>query len=259
MGKVVKRSAKQSVQYEDIEPIFGKKFGKLTALPIVFVEDVQDENGTIMIHKRKYIIKCQCDCGNYYYANRLQLLNGRVNSCGCEKKERLSQRNKEFSKKYSDSDSQVDSPYNKLYNSWSAMKHRCLYPSDTHYNYYGGRGITICEDWLDYEKFKEWAIKNGWQNDLTIDRIDYDKNYEPSNCRWVDMKTQHNNTSSNKFLTYKGKTQSLALWCEELNLSYGRIKARLNDCNMSVEEAFERRLYESHESYLIRKACEEQD
>ncbi len=256
MANIVKRPSKQTVQYEDIEPMFGQKFGKLTVLPIVFIEDIRDENGKIINSKRQYVLKCKCDCGNYYYANRLQLLNDRVHSCGCEKKQRLSEINATYSKKYSDCDSQPTSKYNQLYHSWGAMRHRCLSENDIHYKNYGGRGITIYEDWLNYEKFKEWALQSGWQPNLTIDRIDYNGNYEPSNCRWITQKEQTNNTSGNKMITYNGKTQSLAMWCEELNLPYGRTKARFNACDMTPEEAFERRLYESHESYLLRKACE---
>lgn len=246
----------KSVQYEDIERIFGQKFGKLTALPICFVEDIQ-ENGKINPHKRKYIIKCKCDCGNYYYTNKDQLLNDKVHSCGCEKSQRLSEMNSFYSQKYEDKDSQPSSLYNSLYHSWTAMKHRCLSENDEHYEYYGGRGIVIYDDWLDYNKFKQWALQNGWKNGLTIDRKDFNGNYEPSNCRWVTMKTQHNNTSRSKMLTYHGKTQSLRLWCDELHLDYGKTKARINACDMTVEEAFERLPYESHEAFLIRKACNE--
>lgn len=244
----------RNIEYSDIEQMFGKRFGKLVVLPFCFVEDVQNTDGKIIAKKRKYILKCQCDCGNTYYTNHNQLLNDRVHSCGCEKKQRLSEMNKQMSK-YDNADSQSYSPYNKLYHSWCAMKHRCLFSNDEHYKYYGGRGITIYQEWLDYNNFKEWALNNGWNNNLTIDRIDYNGNYEPNNCRWITQKEQTNNTGNNKMLTYKNKTQSLSMWCEELNLPYDRTKQRLNECGMTVEEAFERKLYESHEAYLIRKAC----
>jgi len=248
------KKSKRGIQYEDIESMFGKKYGKLTVLPIVYVEDIRDANGEIDIHKRKYILKCKCDCGNYYYANRLQLLSDKVHSCGCEKAQRLAQMNRE-NKKYEDSDSQTSSIYNNLYNSWHAMCHRCLNSNDVHYQYYGGRGITVTEEWLDYNNFKEWALKNNWNSELTIDRIDSNGNYEPSNCRWVDMDVQHNNTRRNKILNYKGKTQSLADWVRELHLDYSSTKARLA-LGMSTEEAFERKKYESREEYLRRKDTE---
>lgn len=88
------RKSKRGIQYKDIESMFGNKYGKLTVLPIVYVEDVRDINDEIDIHKRKYILKCKCDCGNYYYANRLQLLSDKVHSCGCEKSQRLAQMNR---------------------------------------------------------------------------------------------------------------------------------------------------------------------
>lgn len=248
---------RQVVQYEEIEKLFDKRFGRLTVLPCCFVEDIQDSNGKIIPNKRKYILKCKCDCGNYYYTSRMNLLLDKVHSCGCLHSEITAEKNRLSSTKYSDADSQSYSKYNGLYHSWSAMKNRCTSESNVKYKYYGGRGITICDEWSDYENFKSWALSNGWKEGLTLDRIDSDKNYEPSNCRWVTMKTQQNNKRNNKMLTYKGKTQTLSEWVDELGLNYDRVKARLNDCNMTVEEAFERRLFESHDSYMIRKACEE--
>lgn len=133
------------------------------------------------------------------------------------------------------------------------MYQRCYNPNCKDYKDYGGRGITICDEWLDntiisvrysrYKKgkliFKEWALSNGYADDLTIDRIDVNKEYFPNNCRFVDEKTQANNKRTNKYLSYKGKTQTLAQWCNELGLDYEKTKARLNACHWSVEKAFE--------------------
>lgn len=248
------KKSKRGLQYEDIEAMFGNKYGKLTVLPIVYVEDIRDADGSIDIHKRKYILKCKCDCGNYYYANRLQLLSDKVHSCGCEKAEKLAQMNRN-NKKYEDSDSQTHSIYNGLYRSWTAMCHLCLSENDEHYEYYGGRGIKITDEWLEYSNFKTWALDNGWSSGLTIDRMDSNGNYEPNNCRWVNMDIQHNNTSRNKMLEYRGKTQSLADWSRELGIDYDVTKARLA-LGMSVSEAFERKKYESREEYLRRKDIE---
>jgi hypothetical protein len=124
------------------------------------------------------------------------------------------------------------------------------------YKNYGGRGITICEEWLNNEKitlgkkihnhskgyiaFKKWALENGYADDLTLDRINTEKGYSPENCRWVSKKIQANNKRNNLYVTYKGKTQSMALWCEELNLNYRTILGRVRR-GWSIEKAFERK------------------
>ena len=100
-----------------------------------------------------------------------------------------------------------------------AMKRRCLNPNCPEYKNYGGRGITICDDWLEFINFNSWAMANGYSKDLTIDRINNNGSYEPSNCRWADAITQANNTRTNHYLTHSGKTQSVADWARELNIS----------------------------------------
>ena len=122
------------------------------------------------------------------------------------------------------------------------MKLRCYNPKCKDYKRYGGRGIKICKEWNDreiviisgvrytkgYLAFKKWALENGYQDNLTIDRIDVNGDYEPSNCRWATKKEQCNNTRRNRYITYKGKTQSFAKWQEELNIArttfYRKIK-----------------------------------
>ena len=122
---------------------------------------------------------------------------------------------------------------------WRAMLHRCYKETDEHYDYYGGRGIKVCDDWHDFETFQKWALANGYADNLTVDRLDGNKDYCPENCSWATMTVQNNHKSDTKWLTYKGKTQSLSDWCRELGLDYFRIKARLNSLGWSVEDAFE--------------------
>ena len=115
----------------------------------------------------------------------------------------------------------------RLYNIWKCMKERCYYKKHEYYEYYGGRGIIICEEWKEnFVAFYNWAINNGYKSSLTIDRINNDGNYEPSNCRWVDKIEQSNNKRSNVMIEYQGKVQSLADWCRELNLEYRVINSR---------------------------------
>ena len=142
----------------------------------------------------------------------------------------------------------------RLNNIYANMKKRCYDTKSEVYSYYGGRGIKICEEWNDrqiihlpnggnsskgYQAFKKWALENGYQDNLTIDRIDPNGNYEPSNCRWVTMKVQSNNLRNNVRLTYKGRTQTIHEWCEELNLNFDRIRDRICRKGWGVAEAFE--------------------
>lgn len=119
------------------------------------------------------------------------------------------------------------------------MLNRCEHTNNKNYNLYGGRRIKVCAEWHKWETFRDWALDNGYKYGLTIDRIDRNGNYEPSNCRWVTMDVQANNKSNNKYITYQGRTQSLAVWCRELELDYFRTKARFNSCGMTPEQVFE--------------------
>lgn len=122
---------------------------------------------------------------------------------------------------------------------YSHMKARCYNKNRWNYQYYGARGIKVCDEWKnDYQKFKKWSLENGYQNNLSIDRIDTNGNYEPSNCRWVTDKEQKNNTRRNHYITYKGKTQSMSKWAEELNISYTVLRARINRSKCAIEKAF---------------------
>ena len=117
--------------------------------------------------------------------------------------------------------------HTRLYSTWCRIKRKCYNPNDDHYKYYGARGIKVCDEWLNNPKaFYNWSMENGYQNNLTIDRIDVNGNYEPNNCRWVDMSTQVRNRRNTIYLTYKGETKPLMEWCEILHLKYGTIKRR---------------------------------
>lgn len=139
--------------------------------------------------------------------------------------------------------------HSRLNRIYKHIKERCYSPNCKDYKDYGARGITVCEEWLEKQRvgegskgwysFRDWALANGYSDELSIDRIDVNKGYSPSNCRWVSPKVQANNKRSNCYITYKGKTQSLMKWCEELGLEYSRVKARINRCNWTVEQAFE--------------------
>ena len=121
---------------------------------------------------------------------------------------------------------------------WNGIKKRCCNPQSTNYKRYGGRGIKICEEWLkDYYTFEAWALNNGYQDNLTIDRIDNDGNYEPNNCRWTTLEEQANNKSSNIFITIDDETKTLAQWCKQYNLSYTTIYERIVQSNWEPVKA----------------------
>lgn len=116
----------------------------------------------------------------------------------------------------------------KLYRVWHAMKCRCYNPNDKKYPRYGLRGIKVCEEWKnDFVKFNNWANENGYAEGLSIDRIDNDGNYEPTNCRWVTMAQNANNTSKNVFITYKGETHTLSNWARKIKVSVDAIRYRI--------------------------------
>lgn len=139
---------------------------------------------------------------------------------------------------------------NKLNRIYHCMLRRCYCPDNQNYKWYGARGITVCDEWVNPEmvdgrstkgwfSFRDWALSNGFENGLTIDRIDTNKGYSPDNCRWLSMKEQCNNRRSNHLITYKGKTQNLNQWCKELGLNYKNTEERINRFHWSVDKAFE--------------------
>lgn len=204
----------------------GEKFGRLTVL-----KQYSHPKGGV------YYYLCECDCEQHtqLIVEGKSLRSGNAKSCGCLRKEATIRRNK-ANRLYEEKD-------DRLVRIWRAMHHRCESEIDEHYKNYGERGIKVCEEWHDFEPFKQWAWNNGYNDNLTIDRIDSNGNYEPCNCRWISQKEQANNTNRNKYLTYQGTTQTLAQWCEELGLNYYRTKARLNTLHWSIEDAFERDKY----------------
>lgn len=129
---------------------------------------------------------------------------------------------------------------------YRGMKKRCYNKRSPSYTSYGGRGITICDEWLSndhshkgFNTFKAWAITHGYAEGLTIDRIDNNKGYSPDNCRWATPKEQSNNRRSNVMITYNGETKTLKLWSETLGISYNVLVRRL-DLGVPVEKAFDK-------------------
>ena len=201
--------------------LIGQKFTYLTVLK----EAGRDEWGSV-------IWLCKCDCGNYHKTLSKYLLNGDTTSCGCRRAEFLIRTHDIKQPIYDMSDT-------RLYRIWRGIKQRCLNPNSKSYKNYGGRGIDICLEWNDFENFYKWAIENGYEESLTIDRINNNGNYEPSNCRWVSRKIQGNNTRRNHYLTYKGITKTMSEWADICNIKYSTVRARINSYHWSIEKALE--------------------
>ncbi len=126
----------------------------------------------------------------------------------------------------------------RLYNTWAHIKQRCYNPKNASYKHYGARGIIVCDEWQEFVPFYDWAINNGYNDTLSIDRINVNGNYEPSNCRWANIEQQNNNKGDTKLITYKGKTQSLTKWAKELKIKPTTLNARIYKWRMPLEEAF---------------------
>ena len=195
--------------------VTGDRYGRLTAIRFAY-----SKNGN-----RHW--EFLCECGQTKVIALRDVRNGHTRSCGCLFIEMLKSRKKE-------------NPPSKhpLYGIWTHMISRCHKESCKDYYKYGARGIRVCERWL--HSFWDFVSDMGDRpsKDHSIDRIDNDGDYAPENCRWADHFTQANNKRSNRNLTYKGKTQSLACHCHEHNLNYYRVKARLQ-LGWTVEQAFE--------------------
>lgn len=159
----------------------------------------------------------QCDCGNIKDIIIHSVATGQTKSCGCLQLAYAKM------KSYKHGDSET-----RLYRIWCNMKNRCNNPNYMESQYYSDKGITVCEEWQsNFEAFRDWALNNGYSDNLSIDRIDGSKGYSPDNCRWADCKTQSRNRKSNIYITHNGKTKILVEWCEDLNLPYQTIRRRL--------------------------------
>jgi len=153
---------------------------------------------------------CQCDCGNVISVYLGSLQRGATLSCGCYHR----QISKEVNTKHGMYGTRT-------YNIWFNLRQRCLNQKHHAYYRYGGRGISVCDEWHDFEQF--YADMGDCPDGMSIDRIDNDGNYEPDNCRWSDYRQQSNNRSNNVYLEYEGKKRTIAEWSRELGIDYQRL------------------------------------
>ena len=181
--------------------LIGQKFGRLT------VVETSEPSKT---GKSRWV--CQCSCGNRVTVIGHDLKNGKTKSCGCFQKEARSTNHATH-----------HGTGTRLFDLWKNMKQRCLNPNNPRFSSYGGRGISVCEDWLSFDRFRTWATSAGYSDDLSLDRIDNERGYAPTNCRWVEPEDQAKNKRSS--VRYQGKC--LAEVCREKGLPYKTIAARI--------------------------------
>lgn len=214
------------------EDLTGRRFGRLT----VIAETDERRNGAVMW-------LCKCDCGNYTTVRANHLKRGGVMSCGCYNRDIITRHG--LSK-------------TRLHSIWSDMLDRCTNPSSKEADRYINRGIKVCDEWLTFENFAEWAYANGFREDAkrgdcTLDRIDNNGNYEPSNCRWVDMKVQGRNRRNNVVIECNGESHCLSEWAEILGESYSKLVNRHHRGWSPYEILYGRERVVNTETYRNRK------
>ena len=216
----------------------GKRIGRLVVL-----HEAEKRNSQ---GHRKWV--CQCDCGNIATITGTDLTKENpTQSCGCLQKE-ITSRIKTGSGIWQGAS--TDPKYKRIYRIWDGMKRRCEDPTNKRYDSYGNRGISICKEWHDFNIFKEWALNNGYQDDLTIERSNVNRNYEPNNCTWIPFKDQGKNRQNTRRITYKGQTHLIPEWSEITGLPLTMLYSRLNpNSNFTVEEAFELPKYAHPQKY----------
>lgn len=202
--------------------ISGQRFGNLVAISL----GVNPQNGNT-----EWL--CKCDCGKALYIALTNLRSGQK-SCGCGRFN-LGKYSTSHMKKHGACSVSPEYPGDKrLYSVWRNMKQRCFNASCAEYDIYGGRGITICDEWKNsFEAFRDWAYSAGFDynatsKDCSIDRIDVNGNYEPSNCRWVSALVQSNNKTTNRYFTINGTTRSASEWSAIYGVPYSLVRGRIS-------------------------------
>lgn len=196
----------------------GEKYSRLTVLGL-----------SPKMSGRKSFWVCECECGSKKVVRSDSLRKGLVKSCGCLKRE---QNGINLTKHHRHKES-----HSRLHNIWIGIKKRC---NDMNDDRYGGRGIKVCEEWTkSYESFRDWALNNGYSDNLTIERVDNDKGYYPENCSWIPQSEQAMNRRSTVWIEWDGKRKSIKQWSDYLGINYGTLHSRHYRSKMKPPELFE--------------------
>lgn len=191
----------------------GQVFGRLTVLGL---SDLKNSKN------RSRLWVCVCTCGNKVVKDTTHLKNGHVKSCGCLQKEHMDEFKEKLAGRVTHGMSRE-----RLFRIWDGMIKRCEDAASCSYKNYGGRGITVCEEWHSLESFIEWARNNGYSEDLSIDRIDNNAGYSPDNCRWANRIEQANNKRNNILITYNGETHTLPEWSTITGIKQATLRYRM--------------------------------
>lgn len=209
----------------EVKNLVGRKFGLLTVKSIDHIFQRFNKKG--QKDGVRYYYKCICECGNEIIVEGYHLLRNKTKSCGCLKH------------KAHHVTHGLGKPT--TFSHWVNMKTRCLNKNNVKYKSYGGRGINICDEWLSFENFHYWAINNGFREDLTLERIDVNGNYEPNNCTWITMEQQAKNKRNVVNYTFNGKTMNINEWTKYLGFGKETIRARLKR-GWTIEESLSKPL-----------------
>lgn len=194
----------------------GQRFGKLIVVKYIYSDN----------HGETYWL-CKCDCGNEIIVKRTNLRSGNTKSCGCLHSDVLAKRNETHGLSKT-----------RQFSIWQSMIQRCYNPNTKFYERYGGRGITIYDEWKnDFKAFYDWSLQNGYQDNLTIDRIDNNKGYEPTNCRWSTQKEQCENRSTTRLFEVNGQVYSANELSKISGISARLIKQRVDRDGWTIEKA----------------------
>lgn len=219
------------------------KGNKYSRLLVISENEVRKDN--------KVQWNCVCDCGKKLVVCGKALRTGNTKSCGCLQKEKASVSIKNFLQNNECPNIIHGMARTRIYNTWKNMNRRCKKKGSAHYKLYGGRGIKVCEEWNSFEKFYE-DMKDGYTDDLTIDRIDVNGNYCKENCRWITMKEQSNNRRSNHILEFNGEKLNIEQWAKKLGIPRNRLQNRINR-GWNLELALTNKIYPGNNNHGYKK------
>lgn len=199
MGKII-----------DYTPYVGQKFGMLRITSVGNPANRWDG-------RNRATLNWACDCGKTGNTAAYEIISGHSTSCGCYRYIRVRQKNTKHGQSY-----------NPIYQVWAGMVERCRNPNCIGYYNYGGRGIKVCDEWINNSSaFIKWALENGYSPGLELDREDNNGDYSPKNCRFVTRLQNSRNKRTSHFIEYKGQRKTISEWCEILSLGYSIIFRRL--------------------------------
>lgn len=219
-----------------VKDISGEKFGRLTVLDFHHKYTGQNSHATYW--------HCKCDCGKEVVVSQGNLHSGKVRSCGCMNVDRRKEANTTHGK----------SKTTRIYTIWAGMKDRCCNPKNNSYRYYGGKGVFVCPEWSnDFLLFYNWSMKNGYNDNMSIDRIDSSKNYEPSNCRWITCNENSARTCRTIFITVDNSCLSINDWASRIKVSDTTLTSRYKEFGKEWLEESIGKVLESHDNSILYK------